>query len=62
MLTDMHITATTMINLLRQTEKAAKVAVRNRFLIETYFSAMEARAGKTSRHSSAKDLFRKLEV
>lgn len=62
MLAGMNITATTMTNLLRQTERAAKTAVRNRFLIETYFSAMEAKAGKTSRHRSARALFRKLGI
>lgn len=59
---DMNITVTMMSNLLRQTEKTAKVAARNRFLIETYFSAMEAGAGKTSRHRSARALFRKLGI
>lgn len=58
----MNITVTMMSNLLRQTEKAAKVAVRNRFLIETYFSAMEVGVGKTSRHRSARALFRKLGI
>lgn len=51
-----------MAQLVRQTEKAAKVAIRNRFLIETYLSAMEAKAGKTSRYRSARALFRKLGI
>lgn len=58
----MNINATTIVHLLRQTEKAAKIAVRNRFLIETYLSAVEARTGKTARHRSARALFRKLRI
>ena len=58
----MTINTATLTNLLRQAEKAALVAVRNRFLMETYLSAMEARAGKTTRHRSARALFKKLGI
>lgn len=52
----------TIAKLVRQSEKAAKVAVKNRFLIETYLSAREALAGKTRTHKSAKELFQKLGI
>ena len=45
-----------------QVEKAAKVVVHNRFLIETYLSLIDAKAGKRRIYKSAKDLFKKLEI
>jgi len=58
----MNLNTATLTHLLRQTEKAARVAVRNRFLMETYLSAMEAKAGKTTRYRSARTLFKKLGI
>mgnify|MGYP001574010366 CR=1 FL=1 len=48
--------------LVRGAEAAAKVAVRNRFLIETFLSVREAREGKTRTHASARVLFKKLNI
>ncbi len=48
--------------LARETEKAAKTVVRNRFLIETYLSLQEAKQGKLHSYKSAKDLFKKLGI
>ncbi len=58
----MNISANTLAKLVRQSEKAAKIAVRNRFLIETYLSAREALAGKTRVYKSAKELFQRLGI
>lgn len=43
-------------------EKAAKVVVRSRFLIETYLSLFDAREGRRRAYKSAKDLFKKLDI
>jgi hypothetical protein len=45
-----------------QAEKASKLVERNRFLIETYLSADEARRGKVTTHVSTKQLFRRLAI
>ncbi|MCX6719226.1 MAG: hypothetical protein NTZ38_02515 [Candidatus Taylorbacteria bacterium] len=48
--------------LVNQTEKAAKLVGRNRFLIETMLSTDEARRGKINSHASAKQLFARLAI
>ncbi len=58
----MTLTISAISKLVRQSEKAAKIAVRNRFLIETYLSVQEAFSGKTRSHKSANALFRTLGI
>jgi hypothetical protein len=48
--------------LARESEKAAKTVSRNRFLIETYLSLQEAKAGKVTSHKSASALFKRLHI
>ncbi|PIR83872.1 hypothetical protein COU18_02220 [Candidatus Kaiserbacteria bacterium CG10_big_fil_rev_8_21_14_0_10_51_14] len=48
--------------LARDAAAAAKIAIRNRFLIETFLSVREALEGKTKTHASAAALFKKLNV
>ncbi len=45
-----------------EAEKAAKTAVRNRFLIETYLSFLQAKLGKGREHKSVSALFSKLGI
>ena len=59
----MNNVATKDLNKLAQeAERAAKVATRNRFLIEMYLSLSEAKAGKLRSYRSAKHLFKKLGI
>ena len=51
-----------MQRLAREADKAAKRAMQNRFLIETYLSLNEARAGKLSVATSAQALFKRLGI
>lgn len=48
--------------LAREADKAARVVVRNRFLIETYLSLLEAKAGKGRTHKSVDEMFKRLKV
>jgi|GEM_PF-3393202 hypothetical protein len=52
----------TIRKLARTAERAARTAVRNRFLIETYLSAQEAFIGRTNAYRSARSLFTKLGI
>ncbi len=54
--------ATYVHKLADQAEKAVKIVLRNRFLIETYLSLADAKEGKRRVYKSAKDLFKKLEL
>ena len=46
--------------LANQAEKASKLVMRNRLLIETYLSIAEMKAGKVTAHKSVDSLFKKL--
>lgn len=48
--------------LAREVGKAASLATRNRFLVETFLSLHDAKNGNVRAYASAKDLFRKLGV
>jgi hypothetical protein len=48
--------------LAKQAEKASKLVLRNRLLIETYLSVAEMKAGKVTSHKSVNSLFKKLGV
>jgi len=51
-----------MRKLAREADTAAKTALRNRFLIETFLSIREAMSGKTKAHASARALFKRLGI
>ena len=51
-----------MKKLAREADMAAKTALRNRFLIETFLSIREAMSGKTKTHPSARALFKRLGI
>lgn len=48
--------------LAEQAEKASKIVAKNRFLIETYLSLMDAKSGRGNSHKSVSGLFRKLGI
>ena len=57
-----NATLTKVHRLAREAEKAARLVERNRFLIETYISLAEARAGKGRSSASVDALFKRLKV
>jgi hypothetical protein len=52
----------TVKKLAKEADRAAKVVVRNRFLIETYMSLQEAKQGKVRSHKSVDSIFKKLGI
>ena len=57
-----NMNMTGMRKLAREADTAAKTALRNRFLIETFLSIREAVNGKTKTHASARALFKRLGI
>jgi len=57
------MTAATLVRmekLAKEVDKATKLVVRNRFMIETLLSWEEAKAGKRLSYSSVEELFKSL--
>ena len=59
---DTKITKQNIQKILRESLKAASVAVRNREIVETLISIHQTKSGNYNKYSSAEEMFRKLGI